>query len=179
MLLLKPHMCWVALSFLQRCFFFSLTFSFEQHLNKGHTQYKDLFLFISFFKNLFSSPEISVSLGYEEATTGEKCVSIPLKKTSVTPSTQEKQTFWSVLFSVFLFSSFILYPKQQGVILFFYFIIFLSLGVRKAQVHGQTWVSIKKGFLNLWNYVQHVSYINIYLKYKSILLLLDFGFFYI
>lgn len=37
----------------------------------------------------------------------------------------------------------------------------------------------KKGFPNLWNDVQHVSYINIYLKYKSILLLLKFGFFYI
>lgn len=88
------------------------------------------------------------------------------------------ETFWSVLFSVFLFSSFFLYPKQQGVI-FVCFSSFSLLGVWKAQVNGQTWVSIKKGFLNLWNYVQHVSYINIYLKYKSILLLLDFGFFYI
>lgn len=52
----------------------------------------------------------------------------------------------------------------------------------KEEESTSTWTDLgvnKKGFLNLWDDVQHVSYINIYLKYKSILLLLNFGFFYI
>lgn len=137
------------------------------------------FLFYFNFKNIFSSSETFQSQlwgSYDR----QKVHQYPFQKTLVTPSTQEKQRiFWSGLFSVFLFSSFILYPKQQGVILF---LLFYYFHCWEEEESTSSWTDLgvnKKGFPNLWNYVQHVSYINIYLKYKSILLLLNFGFFYV
>lgn len=107
-------------------------------------------LFFSFsffyFKNLISSRDISVSLSCKEAAAGEKC-QYPSQNTLVTPLTQEKQTFGSVLFSVPPPPLIHLVSKATGSNFFFFYLIFSLLGVWKAQVNGQTWVSIKRDFL--------------------------------
>lgn len=97
-----------------------------------------------------------------------------IKQAGNSHNSGKTETFWSMLFSVFLFASFFCILSNRELCRFFFRFL---LGVKKAQVNWQTRVSNKKkGFLNLWNYVQHVWYINVYLKYKSILLL-NFGFF--
>lgn len=60
------------------------------------------------------------------------------------------ETFWSVLFSVFLRLLICLLSKATGSAIVFIWLSFLCLlRVRKAQVHRQTWVSIKRDFLIL------------------------------
>lgn len=76
-----------------------------------------------------------------------------------------------------------LVSKATGIIFFYYYYYYDYLSCKEEE-STSTWTDLgvnkKKGFVDLWDDVQHVSYINIYLKYKSILLLFSFfGFFYI
>lgn len=62
--------------------------------------------------------------------------------------------------------------RSNGRLCFFFF------SSERTVIGTDLRVAYKRLLISL-NYVQHVSYINIYLKYKSILLLLDFGLFFI
>lgn len=80
----------------------------------------------------------------------KKCTEYPFSKHVCNSLDSGKtETFWSGLFSVFLFLLIHLVSKATGSNIVFLFIIIFIAGRRrrKAQVHGQTWVSIKRDFL--------------------------------
>lgn len=136
-MLVKPH--WCNLSAVFFCLFLC-----PQVQKQGKHFTNLFFIVIIYFKSLFAALR-SVRLGCEEATTGKKCISIPFN--TRLPQLRKNRDF--LIRAVFCFSFLLIHhiSKATGSNIVFYFIIFIAGRSRKAQVHRQTWVSIKRDFL--------------------------------
>lgn len=152
-MLFKPHICWIFLSW--QCCFFPLSAPYIWTRDTYNTTF--LFFWFSLVVCFFFSPRFLKDLfGSLETSQSRLCrlygrwkVSLSLSKRVCNFLDSGKTDF--LISIVFCFSFFIHLVSKATGSYFFLFSIFLFsftlLGVRKAQVNGQTWVSIKRDFL--------------------------------